>query len=435
MNLGEFFNQLGKHFINFNGWIKAIEKYWKLSEVTSLSNFWMYIIGTPIFIWLITRLLLQFFYKYQINTSRQRSRIAFKRTFYIHKASFIASLLVATVWIGVICFFWSTNRFDKSPLQFPFLLSLLIAFLFAFRNLFSLASKYRQKRIKEIVPLPLSTKHQARNTNIATSAFRRLRYWLLILLLGLVGLFWVGKQSRSLVALVVDNSTSMEKYLETTRNVFSRLVAKFDKSTDIVITTLARDQDWIQKKPANLKALMQRKQNELAGEIAPYIGKVSKTAPAAYLSQLQLTEGGSPVLQAVWKNHLFSKAQALNVNYKKKYLVVITDGGDASIKGDLANEESLFCDNEEFVNFFPLETTHFVLYLNEQKQTDIEAFKTKVDECGYQVYEGDDVQSYQLNLENVLNDFTSRDMYVLVWMFLIVIVLGFFIIIQPTKKT
>ena len=80
-------------------------KYIKTAEYSSI-EFWLFPIVTILVIWLITIIGLKIFSK----------RKKLKSIFIIHKAWICSSLIVATIIIGLICYWWSINFFFRETI-------------------------------------------------------------------------------------------------------------------------------------------------------------------------------------------------------------------------------------------------------------------------------------------------------------------------------
>jgi len=107
--------------------IRNFSLYWKEAPFDTFL-FWIIPVGTFLLIWLLTIIGLKIF--------RKRKRL--KTVFMINRAWIIASLLIAGIVTGIICYCWTQNIFAKHPYQLSLLLSLTIAMLIPIFSLINL---------------------------------------------------------------------------------------------------------------------------------------------------------------------------------------------------------------------------------------------------------------------------------------------------------
>ncbi|HBN04554.1 MAG TPA: hypothetical protein DD434_02015, partial [Bacteroidales bacterium] len=123
---------------------KAFGKYIKVAEFNSF-EFWIYPIGTILLIWLLTTIGLKIIPK---------GKSKLKTVFRIHKLWIINSLIVATLIISQLCFWWTTNYFAENPIQLSLLISLFISLIIPIIIFSALRGFFTNEDIKEIAQQP-----------------------------------------------------------------------------------------------------------------------------------------------------------------------------------------------------------------------------------------------------------------------------------------
>jgi len=91
------------------GFFKALGEYIKIADFSSF-EFWIYPIGTLLLIWLLTTIGLKIIPK---------GKSKLKTVFRIHSFWVCSALIVATIIISLICYWWATNYFSKNPGPIP----------------------------------------------------------------------------------------------------------------------------------------------------------------------------------------------------------------------------------------------------------------------------------------------------------------------------
>ena len=121
--------------------------YLKNAEFESF-EFWLIPIGTVLIIWFFTVV------GPKIFTSRKK----IKTIFVVHNVAIFASILVAAILIGLICYFWSINYFSQNPIQLSLLISLFIALFIPIISFISLRTFFTIDNLNKIA-------HQAKTKN------------------------------------------------------------------------------------------------------------------------------------------------------------------------------------------------------------------------------------------------------------------------------
>ena len=135
---------------------------------------------TILVIWLITIIGLKIFSK----------RKKLKSIFIIHKAWICSSLIVATIIIGLICYWWSINFFSEKPLQLSLLISLFISLIISIISFLSLRRYFTIDNIKEIVQQPKTQNQLEETITYTKKTYRKKKLCYFILLVGFLMLFF-----------------------------------------------------------------------------------------------------------------------------------------------------------------------------------------------------------------------------------------------------
>lgn len=395
---------------------KEFINYFKEAPFNSLL-FWAFPICTILFIWLITIIGLKIFTK----------RDKLKTVFVVNRAWIISSVIAGTILIGLICYWWSQNYFSTHPLELSLLFSLTLSLSLPLISLITLRSYYTQKRIKEITDQP-KTSNQLNATIVLTkNAFNKNKLYFLVPAMGFILLTFYLYKGTNLIAIVFDNSGSMVQ-----TNALQALSETFDNLEDnnkIILTTL-NGPNYIQKTNAKISITelmnISNSSKLYAGNIKSFQNPVEAKGEVLQIAGFECC---SPICESIWKTHLFINETKTNETFRKKLLIVITDGEDNYINESLTNNRFFF-DDENFAEFFPAENVFVIDYSNGKSNP----FLQRVANEGCDVYPAENNKhGYLEALDNALQSF-KNNWYLIYWtiiIFSIFVIIG--LLIQPKK--
>ncbi|MDB4583892.1 VWA domain-containing protein [Draconibacterium sp.] len=379
--------------------------------------FWAFPIFTLLFIWLITILGLKIF------TKREK----LKTVFIVNRAWIISSLIAGAIIIGLICYWWTQNYFSAHPLQLSLLFALTISLSIPLISLINLRKYYTQARIKEITDQPKTTNQLNAVIILTKDAFNKNKVFFLIPLLGFLLLAFYLLKGNNLIAFVFDNSGSMTQ--TTAVEALSETFDNLEENNKIVLTTL-NGPNYVQKSNAkrSISELMSISNSSrlYAGNIKSFQNPIEAKGEV-----LQITgfECCSPICESIWKTYLYINENMANETFRKKLLVVISDGEDNYISESLTNGRFFF-DDESFAEFFPAENIFVIDYSNGNSNP----FLRRVANEGCDVYPAENnKQGYLDALDNALQSF-KNNWFLIYWtivIFSIFTIVG--LLIQPKK--
>ena len=395
--------------------------YCKYSNIDTIL-FWVILLGTPLFIWLLTTIVLK------LPLKKEK----FKTIFRVHRAWFISSCVAATVVISIICYFWSKNIFSRLHYELALLIALVVSMLIPIISIFSLNRYYSRDGIKEITAQPKSEAELNKRTiPLINKAFHQNKIWLVITLFGFLFLFFSINKGINLISIVFDNSDSMSS-----TNAVEALTETFDKlpaNNEIIFTTLNGLPENGTGVKSSAKEIMQAKKSSdlKAGLVTLF--NTPQEAKNGFVSILNSGDivYGSPICEALWKMWLTTKETKQNTEFKNKLLIMITDGNDNCIK-DLKQNDRLFYTNEEFTDFYSPERTYILDFSEDDNTANniIAQFQN----------EGCDVTNAVINkydylsaLENALGEF-QKEFYLIAWLLSFYVLFSIIILLTTPKR-
>jgi len=348
-----------------------------------------------------------------------------KTVFIIHKAWICCSLIIATVIISLICFWWATNYFSKHSFQLSLLISLFIALLIPIISFSSLRGFFSNEKIKDIIDQPKTQNQLEESVSYTKRNFRKKKLCFLILLAGFLFLLFAFNIGKNLISIVYDNSGSM-----VSKNAIEALSETFDNlsnNNEIVLTTLEGLGESSVGAKNNINEILAIKSSSQlqGGNVAHYPDPISAQTR---LNQITNDCWGSPICESIWKTFLFIKETLANEVYKNKVLIVITDGDD--IIGHSINSSKFFFDVEEFAEYFPSEKVFIIDYSDGKTNP----FLQKTLDSGCPTYNvTNNKQEYLSALDDLLKTF-KNNWYLIIWTVVITAIMSLIaLFIQPKK--
>jgi hypothetical protein len=395
--------------------LKAFGKYIKVAEFNSF-EFWIYPIGTILAIWLITTIGLKIIPK---------GKSKLKTVFRIHSFWVCSALIIATVIVSIICFWWSTNYFSEKPLQFSLLISLFLALLVPIITLLNLRNFYTADDLREVIDQPKTPIQAERTITHAKKAFHKKKLCFILLLIGFLFLLFSLNTGKNLISIVFDNSGSMES-----NNSIEALSETFDNlgnNNEIVLTTLEGLGEGSSGGKNTINEILSVKNySQLqAGNVIHYTDPFSAKGG---LYQITNEVWGSPICESIWKSYLYAKSTLVNENYKNKVLIVITDGDDNV--GNSISSNKFFFDDEEFAGYFNSEQTFIIDYSDGATNP----FLRRFEDAGCETFIVTNTkQDYLDALDITLNSF-KNNWYLVIWVIIITSIFTIIALFIEPKK-
>jgi hypothetical protein len=394
---------------------KAFGKYIKDAEFNGF-EFWIYPIGTIIVIWLLTTISLKIIPK---------GKNKFKTVFRIHKFWIVNSLLVSTIIIGLLCFWWSTNYFAENQIQLSLLISLFLAFFVPIIIFIALRRFFTNEDIKEIAQQPKTPIQQEETITATKKSYRKIKLYYFIPLIGFLFLLFSLNTGKNLISIVFDNSESMES-----NNSIEALSETFDnlsKNNEIVLTTLeGLGENSTGGKNTINEILAVKNYSQLqAGNVVYFTDPISAKSG---LNQITNQVWGSPICESIWKSYLYVKSNLINNSYKNKVFIVVTDGNDNV--GNSIQSGKFFFDDEEFANYYTPDKTFVIDYSDGATNP----FLQKFQDAGCETFIVTNTkQDYLDALDATLNSF-KNNWYLVIWSIIITSILTIIALLIEPKK-
>ncbi len=399
-----------------NEFIKSFSTYCKEAEFGSIM-FWVFPLGTFLFIWLLTILTVRFYKVKKLKT-----------VFAINRAWILSSLIVALILIGGICLGWSKNFFAQHPYHLSLLISLTIALLIPVFSLVHLRRYYSPEGIKEITDQPKTANQLDSVITLLKKAFIANKVFFIIPAFGFIFLFFYFYKGTNLISVVYDNSESMQQ--TNAIDAMSETFANLDQNNEITLTTIEGYQQGdvppVAKTTMNEIMGIKKSSSCKAGNVVAF---TNPNDARNGLTQISNQCYGSPICEAIWKTYLYIKETKPNQTYDKKLLIVVTDGADNLLAESLSSGKFFF-DDERFTEYFPAENVFIIDYSNGISNP----FMQRASNAGCDIYPAENnKQAYLDALDNALQSF-KNNWFLIYWTIIIFTVLTIIALLIPPKK-
>lgn len=399
-----------------NEFLDSIVNFYLKASFGSLA-FWAFPLLTLLGIWLLATV--------GLKIGRRKRKL--KSVFKIHRSLMVSSLFVSGVLISLLCYWWATNYFAEHPYEFALLFSLLLALLVPIFVQFSLRSHYRNDGLKELVNQPKTDRQFVRAITFTKKAFGKNKIYYVLPLLGFIFLLFYLYKGTNLIAIVYDNSTSMDD--RTASEALNETFDQLEENNQIVFATLNANQGGIGQDTAKAdinQIMAARTTTDLvAGTVIAF------NNPEEAVGNLGLADNSSPaspISESIWKTWLFIKETKAEQPYRNKLLVVITDGGD-NVGASLANGKFFF-DDEAFAEYFNPDNVFITDFSQGASSPLIQRFQN----AGCDVFPVENrKQDYLDALDHSLSAF-KNDWNLVYWTLLITGLLAAIGLLVPPKK-
>lgn len=389
--------------------------YFKKAAFDSV-EFWLYPLITIFLIWFLT--------VFSLKIVKKRKH--FKTVFEIHSAWITASLIVATIIIGLTSYLWTINYFSQKSIQLALLLSLFIALLIPVISFFSLRKYFTKDDLKEIINQPKTQNQLNASVTLTKQQFKKIKTFYLVLPLGFLVLLLTLNKGQNLISIVFDNSGSMQN--NSSIAALSDTFENLELNNEIVLTSLeGLSENAIGGKNSINEIIATTDYSKLqAGNVVSYSDPIS--AKNGLINIASTAVWGSPISESIWKSFLFIKATKTNTIYKNKVLIIITDGVD-QVESTI-NANKFFFDNDEFSNYFPSDKVFIIDFSESANNPLLEKFSA----AGANLINVENQKEQYLDaLNNALGSFTNN-WYLVIWMAVITAIMTVIALFIEPKK-
>lgn len=373
----EYFKQLFQSFGDYVGSVTASTYWWV--PLVALVALWLF--------WLVAAKVLD-----------KRRNLQLTREFRLLSVLVVMAAIVQLIIIGAYMYLWAKSTFYATDGEkLVSLLSLALVTAVQVTAFVTLSRGFARERLLRNVQCPITRHDDERKQALAKKRFGRLKLWALLPLLGFLLLLLPDRQ-HNLVSFLFDNSSSMESHIENGKQVLPRVLGKIEGHTDIILSWLSEDDP----KLSLSEIVNQTDYSKLEGIHALY---QDANMALASLDGIAFTKG-TPLVEAIWSNYLFTQQQSGNAEYTRMYFVMVTDGGEGAVGDELQN---FLCSVPEYEEFYQGNIS--IVNLGSAEGP----FFDKALECGYEVYDGANLNSYATSIENIFKE-TFKDWKFPVWL-------------------
>jgi hypothetical protein len=214
-------------------------------------------------------------------------------------------------------------------------------------------------------------------------------------------------------------------------SALSETFGNLEDNNEIVLTTLdgfSLPGDAAGKKDMNELMSVSQSARLKAGKVTPFNTPAEAHSNLSSVLNTGVTVYGSPICEAMWKMWLTVKETKANQEYKKRLLIVITDGDD-NIDATL-NTGNFFFDNTEFAEYFAPENT-FILDYSGGNNTN---FMLRSTNAGCDIYPVENNKADYLEaLDNALQAFKNNWNIIFCTIFIVALFSIIALLIPPKK--
>ncbi len=415
----------------FNNVWPTLLKYFNNANLLSL-KFWVTPVATVlvmIFLVLIMAKILRRPPVHDPEAHEGDPPIRFSRVFNLWRAWLVAGCLTALLLVAWITFVSRRGEAFRANYELPTLISFTMAMLCPVVALIKLRGSFTRQKLKNLAGQAHTPRVESRTVTALRRAFRRSKVWLLAPLLGLAVLFIPGLSRPSLVAILLDNSGSMEEPIAQAREILRTILPQFPNESKFVITTFDRN--------ASINSI-EEVMNVTAGQMDSLSGTVLAFENAdeaiAHIEGVS-TDQGSPICEGIWKTYLDVNQQE-PLTFPNRLFLIITDGKDRRVQLDEQSAQYFNVD-EGFATVFPDDMVHFIdVRLEEDSSGEGETFFRAAESAGMNYNDAQDPEVYQSVLKGLLSPWTvDKDLvFITVLVFVLCALLALFISPKRMKR-
>lgn len=384
---------------------QAPAEYWQKADLASQwSNLLLLLLITTISIWFVAWI---------ISRLDTQVRWFHSRAFNLYRGWYLASLFVLAIIIALVayndCAISGGTHIPGWSALTPFNLLIVILGI-------TIASFYFYKiwatTTRSSLQYRIAPTHITRHTQFEAHKLQKkqLLNWRFALLLpAACFLFMIKcllKEERVFLAIVLDNSASMEEPINNGKRVLAESLALLEVESEYIVTTLQRSDT---KDMSQIMA--QNSPEQMAGISRRFY---SNTDAISYIESdyVKAESINSPVVEATWKTFLMSVDESSTPlsSFDKKALIVVTDGDD-----NVEDFTRFLCDDEAFNQAFTPQDVLFVDVHKDDGQTiDIPLFQTCLG-CGFTIGSGKDYESYADSVLSLVDGIAKKPPFLTIW--------------------
>ena len=406
-----YFNQFGGDLMTF----------WRSTSFDD-PKFYAYWFFPLVGVWLFAILYMKF-----INNKNANSLSG--NTWQIIQATFYSSLLMSLILISWYTYNWTVGFYRQNRFEIAHLLSLMATLGVGFFGMVFWVKCFSTSGHPDLIGQPLTNSEKVQKLSKAKSVFSKSRMAVLLPLIGFSMLFLNFNRSYNLVAIVLDNSVSMDaslngmdSSLEIGQAALQQTIDNFDQYTEIIITSFEKG-DY----KSSIKELTAvGNESQLRG-VSTFFSGNEQLSCQQYISSLgiELTSS-SPLCESIWKNFLHARQQSETKSYENIIQIIITDG-DGRLSGDL---NGFLCEAYPYQEFFSEFDQVNIINL----ESNDNSFMQKAQDCGYTIQYGTDKTSYHDALESIVGDYQRSHSFITAMGVLFLLFLICSLSIQPKLK-
>lgn len=367
--------------------------------------------------WVILVALVVIWFLSLISTKFIRNDTSVTREFKILSTVIIVCAFVELILLSWFSYNWvMTSIYQTDNEKLVHLLSILLCIVIRIVCFTSLSTGFARENKLKNVNTPLTRKDDEDKIKVAKHKYTKLKLWMLLPLLGLLMLL-LPNNNKNIVSFLLDNSSSMEDNLHNGKDILFNSIDNMDENTDIILSWFTEHNP-----KQDFQSIISENNYERLDGFHRFFADKELAKDA--LDNIELT-GGTPLIETIWSNFLFTREQTESQEYAKRIFVIVTDGLAVYVEDDDIRE--FFCAIPEFDEFYQDDIN--LINLDDQSHN---AFFSKATDCEYPIYEGMDMESYTVSINQILED-VSKDRYYPVWL-IIFPVLGLIIILFINAK-
>ncbi|MFA0960222.1 hypothetical protein AB9P05_00290 [Roseivirga sp. BDSF3-8] len=271
----------------------------------------------------------------------------YTREHHIRRSSLIASVTVIGLLIAIFSYLWAdTDFYVRQPVHFTHWLALVVCMVITIIVLAGMRTRYYRGRISSLVTPAFTPGEGRRFGRNARSLFQKSKLWIIAPAAGFLLLLFALHKPDYLVAVLIDNSTSMETNIENGKLALGETITDLDDNTDVIISWFTDSSGTSVPKTtaAQIQAVSDARQ--LNGRHAFF---EDHNQAIQYLESIELT-AKTPLYETIQSQFLFAQNQTMNREYSRRILIIVTDGAESYM--DTREVENMLCADESFDLFW-----------------------------------------------------------------------------------
>lgn len=306
----------------------------------------------------------------------------------------------------------------QSAILVIFLLNITIAFVY-FKSLYK-ALRNKDIKVMAVQFGPIQLNSKLLSTKSYLQNIKRTSYLLLLPLL----LLLINPNNKYLYAIIFDNSPSMDMQINMAKEYFDNTIPLLKDNSVYVISNFPEcvtdeDCEVMQKKYArNMESIVTANQSNLVAETNILI---TQDELKEYLKsdKLDISNCGSPIMEAIWQNFHSCIELAGSNQYVKKKLLIFSDAEDNLFRKDVGFTPPKTCifdynkNNVTMTDFF--DEISLIKY-NGTSTLNLANLCSSIN-----VYEGNDGYSIRQSVEEQIEDVIFDQYFILIISILMVI--------------